>query len=516
MATDPTLSRLRRLRRERQRGSGSNSRYTVYSVIMLLLIVGIPVFRMLVVELSSAEGVAVLTSPIAPQILAAMVGASCAALVLLGRIRGPALVDAFAAEVVASNHLPRRQTLRRTFLRSAAVLVLTCMLSAVVAVSALAVAGIATASTAVVFVVGAVLLGILASVGWLLGQSVLPRSSRWVAAAIAVTALLAAVIPGALAALPWGWVALLYPGDTPPSALALVPLVVLVAIAGCAVPPLLDNIRGGELRVQARRWSNATTFAATADVAGGLAELRALPTGGRGWFAVRNAPLAVLILVRDLVGSLRSPERPITAALALVVAGFALASVSVVPPALAWITAVFGATVAFLALGVWSDGFRHAAETVHELPLYGFAIAKQFALHSLLPIVGVIVFVGAGATAALAVGATAASVSMSIVFALFVIAIRIMSATKGRMPLALLTPIPTPVGGFLRARCRFLAGRRPSRDGNGERDRHGRVAEPAATGARSRGSGRSRTGYGPQKPAERALKRGPPTCGPAL
>ena len=448
MATDPTLSRLRRLRRERQRGSGSNSRYTVYSVIMLLLIVGIPVFRMLVVELSSAEGVAVLTSPIAPQILAAIAGSSCAALVLLGRIRGPALVDAFAAEVVASNHLPRRQTLRRTFLRSAAVLVLTCMLSAVVAVSALAVAGIATASTAVVFVVGAVLLGILASVGWLLGQSVLPRSSRWVAAAIAVTALLAAVIPGALAALPWGWVALLYPGDTPPSALALVPLVVLVAIAGCAVPPLLDNIRGGELRVQARRWSNATTFAATADVAGGLAELRALPTGGRGWFAVRNAPLAVLILVRDLVGSLRSPERPITAALALVVAGFALASVSVVPPALAWITAVFGATVAFLALGVWSDGFRHAAETVHELPLYGFAIAKQFALHSLLPIVGVIVFVGAGATAALAVGATAASVSMSIVFALFVIAIRIMSATKGRMPLALLTPIPTPVGDF--------------------------------------------------------------------
>ena len=37
---------------------------------------------------------------------------------------------------------------------------------------------------------------------------------------------------------------------------------------------------------------------------------------------------------------------------------------------------------------------------------------------------------------------------MSIVFALFVIAIRIMSATKGRMPLALLTPIPTPVGDF--------------------------------------------------------------------
>tara|TARA_R110002051_G_scaffold187018_1_gene256717 strand:- start:164 stop:1642 length:1479 start_codon:yes stop_codon:yes gene_type:complete len=436
------------LRRERQRGSGSNSRYTVYSVIMLLLIVGIPIFRMLVVELSSADALAVLVSPIASQVLAAMVGASCAALVLLGRIRGPALVDAFEGEVVAGNHLPRRHTLRRTFLRSAAALTLSCMLIAVVAASALAVAGIATASTAVVFVIGAVLVGIVASTGWLLGQSVSTRSSRWAAAAIAATALLAAVVPGALAVVPWGWFGLLYPGGGAPSVLALVPLAALVAVAGCGVPSLLDSIRGVELSAQARRWSSATTFAATADVAGGLAQLRALPTGGRGWTAVRNAPLPVLVLVRDLVGSLRSPERPVVAALALVAAGFALASVSVVPSALAWVTAVFGATVAFLALGVWSDGFRHAAETAHELPLYGFAVTKQFALHSLLPILGVIVFAGSGAAAALAVGATVASVSVSITFALFVITVRIMNATKGRMPLALLTPIPTPMGDF--------------------------------------------------------------------
>ena len=41
-----------------------------------------------------------------------------------------------------------------------------------------------------------------------------------------------------------------------------------------------------------------------------------------------------------------------------------------------------------------------------------------------------------------------ASVSVSITFALFVITVRIMNATKGRMPLALLTPIPTPMGDF--------------------------------------------------------------------
>ncbi|MBH0099496.1 hypothetical protein I6E68_10140 [Salinibacterium sp. NSLL150] len=446
MASDPTLRRLQQLRRDRQAQSESELTYVIYMSVLLLLIVGVPIIRMAVLGLATPDVMALVASPTAPAVLSAITGLLFAGLVVVGRARGPAVMDLFRSNVVASNHLPRRHTLRRPFLISASQLVVALTAVALVLASALAVAGAATALSVIAFVAATVLIGILASIAWLLGQSVSTPTSQQVAAALAVASLGMAAIPGGLAATPWGWFALLYPGAALPAWPAFVALVVMAIIAALAIPRLLDSIRGPELRAQAQRWSSAATFSATADLAGAFAEFRSLPTAGRRWRAVRNVPMPVLMFVRDLVGSLRSPERPIVAALSLLVSGFVLASMSAVPATVAWAPALLGGIIAFLALGVWSDGFRHAADTAVAVPLYGFGVAKEFALHALLPVAGVFVFVGSGALAATATGASLLSVALAVVFALFVITVRMMNATKGQMPIELLAPIPTAAG----------------------------------------------------------------------
>lgn len=446
MASDLTLRRLRQLRRARQSESESDLKYTIYVVVMLLLIVGVPIIRMAVLGLATPDVLALVASPTAPTVLAAITGLLFAGLVVLGRTRGPALMDPFRSVVVASNHLPRRHTLRRPLLVSASQLVVVLTSVALILASALAVAGAATALSAVAFMVATALVSILASIAWLSGQSLSRRTSQRVAAALAVVSLGTAVIPGGLVATPWGWFALLYPNSALPIWPALIALTALVVIAAFAIPRLLDNIRGPELSAQAQRWTSAGTFTATADLAGAFAEFRSLPTVGRRWVAVRNAPVPVVMFVRDIIGSLRTPERSVAAALSLLAAGFLLASASAVPATVAWAPALLGGIMAFLALGVWSDGFRHASDTAAGVPLYGFGVVKEFALHAMLPAVGVLIFVGTGALAASATGASKISGVVAVVFALFVITVRIMNATKGQIPLELLAPIPTPAG----------------------------------------------------------------------
>ena len=448
MASDPTLRRVRQLRRDRQAESESDLRYTIYAVVLVLLIVGVPAIRMAVLSLASPAVVSLLANDASPAVLAAATGLLISALLVLGRMRGPALMDPFRSAVVAGNHLPRRHTLRRPFIVSAAQLAGLLVMVALVLSAALAVAGATTALAVVTFVAATVLVGILAAIAWLAGQSLSTRTSTLVAGALALVSLASAVIPTGLLVTPVGWFALLYPsaGSEIPAWPAFVGLTIAVIAASLAVPRLLDGIRGPELSAQARRWTSAGTFTASADFAGALAQFRALPTTGRRWRAVRNGPVAVVVFGRDLVGSLRTPERFITAALALLVAGFLLASPSVVPAAVAWMPALLGGIIAFLALGVWSDGFRHAADTAAGLPLYGFGAAKEFALHATLPVAGVLVFGGAGALVASAAGASLESVLLAIAFALVVVTVRMMDATKGQMPLELLTPIPTPGG----------------------------------------------------------------------
>ncbi|WP_010206222.1 hypothetical protein [Salinibacterium sp. PAMC 21357] len=446
MASNSTLRRLRRLRRDRQAQSESDLTYVIYVSVMLLLIVGVPIIRTAVLGLATPDVLALVAGPAAPAVLAAITGLLFAALVVLGRTRGPALMDPFRSVVVASNHLPRRHTLRRPFLVSASQLVVALAAVALILASALAVAGAATALSVIAFVAATVLIGIFASIAWLLGQSVSTQASQRVAAVLAVVSLGTAVIPGGLVATPWGWIALLYPSSAFVAWPALGALAALVILAAFAIPRLLDSIRGPELTAQAQRWSSAATFSATADLAGAFAEFRSLPTVGRRWRAVQNVPTPVVMFVRDLVGSLRSPERPIVAALSLLVAGFLLASTSSVPATVAWAPALLGGIFAFLALGVWSDGFRHASDTAVGVPLYGFGVVKEFALHATLPAVGVIVFVGSGALAASVAGASLLSAAVAVAFALFVITVRMMNATKGQMPLELLAPIPTAAG----------------------------------------------------------------------
>ncbi|WP_416405544.1 hypothetical protein [Arthrobacter sp. LFS091] len=124
---------------------------------------------------------------------------------------------------------------------------------------------------------------------------------------------------------------------------------------------------------------------------------------------------------------------------------FALGSQSEI----AWLPAAVGSVAVFFSLGVFSDGFRHAAESIAAPPIYGYAPFRMYALHSAFPVVWSMVCAGA-ACAAVAVitgGAfTLAGVISLEVVLLTLIGIRIYDSARGPLPPILLTPIPTPFG----------------------------------------------------------------------
>lgn len=447
MTSAETLQRVREVRRARTAGSPDGSaRYTVYLAVMLTLIVFVPLLRLVVLGLALPSTLAILQASAAPVVVDATVGLLLAGMMLLGRVRGPALLNPFLTIAVAGNDLPRRRTLRRPFLSSAVVLAAVMTGSALTVAAVLATAGNATGLSATVFVTGILLTSVLAGVAWLAGQRLSARRASLLAALLAALTIALSLIPGGLLVTPWGWAALLYPSSAAPAWPALVALLAIVVIAVLVVPRLLDNLRGPELLAQARRWQTVGVFGATGDLAGALAQLRATPHAGRTWGAVRAAPLPVLFFVRDLLGSLRTPARFTTAVAALIAAGFLLTVAFTVPSAVIWVPTIAGALLGYLALGVWSDGFRHAVEAAGGTPLYGFGDGRLFLLHASLPVLCVLVFAGIGAAVAVAVGTAPLGGLSAIGFLSFTITVRIFNAVKGQMPLALLAPVPTPFG----------------------------------------------------------------------
>lgn len=153
-----------------------------------------------------------------------------------------------------------------------------------------------------------------------------------------------------------------------------------------------------------------------------------------------------MIIYRDLIGATRTPARFVVAALALT--GFGLLS------AVAWVApisvmaAVVGvaAIIGYLGLGVWSDGIRHAIDAAGGPQLYGIRPTGLVALHALLPTAAGLFFACTGAAIAVALGGPWFGALFAMLGTLFTVTVRVLDATKGQMPLRLLTPIPTPAG----------------------------------------------------------------------
>src|SRR5699024_6273432 len=110
-----------------------------------------------------------------------------------------------------------------------------------------------------------------------------------------------------------------------------------------------------------------------------------------------------------------------------------------------WIPAAVGAGISYAALGVFTDGLRHAAETAAAPPLYRYSTAGLYGLHAILPALWAIACTLIGASLAPAGTSLGLVISMGSL-ALFVVAARVYDSAKGPLPPVLLTPISTPAG----------------------------------------------------------------------
>lgn len=461
--TAHALRAVRAIRRARGEGSSRGDVvYAVYAGVMVAAIVGVPIVRAVVLSLAEPEASAVLVD-VGPTVSGTVFALACAAFVAFGGVRGPALLSPFLVFAVAGGGHPRRRTLLRPVVRS--VLLLAVAAAGIALLPALVAAGVgdATVGGAIAFAGAGALVGVVCGGCWLLGQRVTAAVRAWIVVGVLATWAVWVVVPGSAGVLPWGWFASLFPSgdgvggevDVADAALgwgALGGLGVLATAALAVTPMLLDGLRGPVLLSQAQRWQTAGTLAFTGDLSMAMGEFRAVPRRGRRLAAIGGGGLALMFARRDLVGSLRTPARFALACAGCV--GFGLlitVAVGASGPGV-WIAACAAAIVGFLALGVWSDGFRHVAEVASAPPLYGVSTLRLLGLHAALPVVGGVVFSGVGVgvggvvLGGAEVGPTWSALVAAVLCVLLLVLVRMYDSAKGPLPLALMAPVPTPAG----------------------------------------------------------------------
>jgi hypothetical protein len=418
----------------------------VYLALTVLMVIGVPVARQLVLWGSRPMLVGVLTAPTTPALALAALGVAGAVAVTVGHQRGPAVLPRFLTATAASNDLPRRHALGRPYLRS--LLVLTALTTTGGGLlGGVLVAGNGSGLTVVV--TGSLLglaAGLLLQAAWATGQ----------VAGTAVRRMLSAVLllaTGVLTLTTWTapvaagrWAGTMM-GTLGTPVGALVPLGVGIA-AVCCGHLALDRTRGIVLEQQAARWDSAMTSAGSADLTGAAGTYRARPTAGRHLPAVGGATgpwsLITLYVRRDLVGWMRTPGRT-----ALGVVGV-LGGTVLICIALAWFPAVgplaaavgtgLGALTMWLASGVFVDGLRHGVETLGAPPLLAQGVGAQTVLHTIAPVLllaSLVLLAGAAFGVVLLVPLLQAAVC---------IVGRIRDVAKGPMPMRLLAPMLTPEG----------------------------------------------------------------------
>ncbi|MBX9719220.1 MAG: hypothetical protein K2X36_10330 [Microbacteriaceae bacterium] len=426
--------------------TGETTRYTGYLTIMVTLIIVVPLGRAAAIALGEPAALTLMLSPAAGVVVAAALGMMLAALILLGQVRGPALLSPFATVAIAGNGLPRSVTLRRPLVIAA--LILAGLLGGAAAFVGAIMYGssVTTIGAAGTFVGGVLLYAAVAAGGWLVGQVASRPIAQLAAAAVALATVATVLIPPFFVVAPWGWAAALYPPIAGIEWLPLGGLALLACLAVALSPRLLDRLKGPDLLSQARRWQAVGTFGAVGDLAGAFAQFRPLPTRGRGRWAVRGRGLATTFLYRDLVGALRTPGRCVVAVAAVIGAGLLNALAFTAPSGAMAAGIAVAAVLGYLGLGVWSDGLRHAAESAGSPTLYGVGHVRLVVLHALFPTAAAILFAAVGATAGFLLGASWSAVLLALLAAAFTVAVRILDATKGQMPLSLLAPIPSPAG----------------------------------------------------------------------
>lgn len=404
--------------------------YRVYVTVLLLAALTGPALYAVMVSVSSPPLVVLVEHAQFPSLVVACTGLLLVAALAAGQVRGPVVLSPFMVHVTVHGPKPRRVSLHSPF-RSALLLLLPlgAVLGALPPAASVR-AGEGGPTTLVVGGLAGATVGILVTVAWLAGQALTPRTTTW-------TAVLCLLIAGGLAM--W-W----------PGPLGLTGWGLVTAAAGClllVVPPLLDRLSGPVLLEQAHRWHTATTAGGAGDLAAAAATYRTRPRRPRPAGAVGDTTLLpVLFLRRDLVGALRTPVRSLVAGGALFLAILMGALSTTLPDQMAWFVVGTSSLTGYVALGVWSDGFRHSVEASAAPTLYGLSDHQLLSLHALLPLAVVLTLGTTAGLLAVLVGGQPLMAALALCGALFCVAVRMFDAAKGPMPLILLTPAPTPMG----------------------------------------------------------------------
>ena len=430
----------------RRRRSGAQVLYALYVGVLVAALLGAPLVTGLVSALARPPTVDALRAPGGALVVATACGVVLAAALAAGRVRGPVLLTPVRA-LLAATDLPRRRTLRGALLGPVVLLVAAAVAVAAVLAGALVVAGTSTLVGAVGFVVASAAFAAVSGVVWLAGQVLAgdhPGAVALVAGVLAVATVLTVATPALGAIAPWGWVGAAWPGTAAPPWWPVAALCLAAAGALACAPALLERLHLQTVLDQSRRWQAARTAASTADVATALDTFRTGPRRGRRYRAVVAAPAPVRYLVRDVVGASRTPARSLVASAALVASGAVVGAATAAP------LAAVGAVVAFAALGVFSDGFRHAAAGAGAPSLDGHGTARLYAAHAALPLLLGTVAAGVGAWAAALTVTPGVPAVTAVVDAVLVVvvlvAVRAHDSARGPLPTALLVPVPSPMG----------------------------------------------------------------------
>jgi hypothetical protein len=446
----PTSERLHNIRYvHRRRGGGvtvPEIAYWAYAGILAIGITGFPLVRAVVLFLAQESSLRILMGASMRDIVTDVAAASALSFALLGAVRGPALMSPFFVYAISGSDMPRSRSLLRPFVVSSAIVVVAAIALAGLVAGVLVVATDASSAKWATFVVGVMFLSILTCVGWLLGQAA--GSRRWIFPITIFAVIILSHFFSPMAVIsPWHWLASTWP-DAQGSGRWLAPLAAVCVLSTLLIPRLLNSMDNAQLLRQSGQWQSATTSAAVGDAATALGIFRAQPRVGRRWTAVNPATVVLRFLQRDIVGAFRTPLRMVLCFLALV-AAYSLVGVA---PAVAgvepWICGLAAGVLGFLALGICSDGFRHAAEAAGAAPLYRYSPIQLYLLHGALPLAtSTIAAVASTVLLAAFTGSIPASLIITtLLLSLLLVVVRAYDSVKGPLPPALLTPIPTPFG----------------------------------------------------------------------
>lgn len=430
-------------RAPRARTAGDRA-FHLYLIALLSLVVIAPIVRGVWMLVSDPARAAQLAPTAASGNVMLVVATAWIAALLAGGFRGPVVFAPYLAATLSASPIPRQHAYARPFWRTAMVATSIGALLASVVTASWATQGVASGTGAATMVAMGAASGMIAAALWLFGQYASPRTTGVIVAMLAGSLIAVLLAPATAVFTPLGWVSLTYAQAG--MSFWWVPLAACGVLAAALAPVMLARLHADSVMAQSLRWESARLHAGVFDLSASLATYQPLPHIQRRAFAIVLAGrLWQRVLVRDAVGAIRTPTRLLAGAAGMLLAGALLAtSAAIGAGALAAISGV----VTFVALGPFTDGIRHISEAAVAIPLYGATDLALIASHAILPLLTgfVLLTLGGIAVAAWLPVSIGGSAAASIVLALACVGARVMGAFKPPMPIALLMPVPTPMG----------------------------------------------------------------------